>query len=195
MRLLQIGALLYGLAALGANAVAGALAPADLAALEALRQGEMQKLVLHGAARAPVEETFTDASGGTVAVGDFAGKVVLVNLWATWCPPCRAEMPSIDRLAGAMEGDDLAVIALSTDRFGAERVQDFFDEIGVQNLAVYQDKRSEVARAVGAMGLPVTLILDREGREIARLTGDAHWDSPEAKAFLTRLIELTAPRA
>ncbi len=195
MRLLQIGALLYGLAAFGANAVAGALSSGDLATLEALQQGEMEKLVLHDEAPAPVDETFTDASGGTVALGDFAGKVVLVNLWATWCPPCRAEMPSIDRLAGEMAGDDLAVVALSTDRFGAERVQDFFDEIGVRNLAVYQDKRSEVARAVGAMGLPVTLILDREGREVARLTGDAHWDSPEAKAFLTRLIELTAPRA
>ncbi len=195
MRLFHLGALLYGLAAFGANAVAGGLSSGDLATLDALRQGDMERLVLHDEAQAPVEESFTDAQGGALSFGDFNGKVVLVNLWATWCPPCRAEMPSIDRLAGEMAGADLAVVALSTDRFGAERVQKFFDEIDVRNLAVYQDKRSEVARAVGAMGLPVTLILDREGREIARLTGDAHWDSPEAKAFLTRLIELTAPRA
>jgi thiol-disulfide isomerase/thioredoxin len=195
MRLLHVGALLYGLTAFGANAAAADLSASDLAALDALRQGEMEKLVLHDAAHAPVEQAFTDATGGALGFCDFEGKVVLVNLWATWCPPCRAEMPSIDRLAGDMAGEDLAVVALSTDRFGAERVQEFFDEIGVQNLAVYQDRRSEVARAVGAIGLPVTLILDREGHEIARLTGDADWDSPEAKAFLTRLIELTAPRA
>ena len=197
MRLVAVGALLYGLAALGANAVAGPLsAPLsaeDRAALEALRAGDMAKLVIHEEPRAPIEEAFRDGEGNEVRLGDFSGKVVLVNLWATWCAPCRAEMPSIDRLAGAMADADLAVLALSTDRFGAERIRSFLDEIGVRHLAVYQDKRSEVARAAGAMGLPVTLILDREGREVARLTGDAEWDSPEAKAFLLRLIELTAP--
>ena len=195
MRLLAVGALLYGLAAISANAVAGELSAPDLSALDALRQGEMQKLVLHEAPRPPIDEAFRDDAGAEVRLADFGGKVVLLNLWATWCAPCRAEMPSIDRLAAGMEGEDLAVVALSTDRFGAERVQDFFDEIGVRHLRVYQDKRSEVARAAGAMGLPMTLILDREGREIARLTGDAEWDSPEARAFLARLVELTAPRA
>lgn len=195
MRLLHVGALLYGLAAFGANAVAGTLSAGDRAALEALRQGEMAKLVLHDGPQAPLGESFADAGGQELGIADFAGKVVLLNLWATWCPPCRAEMPSIDRLAGAMAGPDLAVVALSTDRFGPERIKAFFDEIGVRNLAVYQDRRSQLARAAGAIGLPVTLILDREGREVARVTGDAEWDSPEAKAFLTRLIELTAPRA
>jgi thiol-disulfide isomerase/thioredoxin len=193
MRLLAIGALLYGLAAPGANAVAGPLSAGDRAALDALRQGEMAKLVLHDEALPPIDEAFRNAAGAEVRFADFAGKVVLVNLWATWCAPCRAEMPSIDRLAAGMAGDDLAVVALSTDRFGADRIQSFLDEIGVEHLAVYQDKRSEVARAAGAMGLPITLILDREGNEIARLTGDAEWDSAEARAFLSRLVELTAP--
>ena len=197
MRIFAIGALLYGLVAAGANvgadAVAGPLSAEDRAALEALRGGDMAKLVIHAEPRAPIEVPFQDATGGEVSLRDFAGEVVLVNLWATWCAPCRAEMPSIDRLAGAMADEDLAVLALSTDRFGAERIRSFLDEIGVRHLAVYQDKRSEVARAAGAMGLPVTLILDREGREVARLTGDAEWDSPEAKVFLSRLIELTAP--
>lgn len=191
MRLLAIGALLYGLAALSANAVAGPLSAEDRAALDALRQGEMAKLVLHDEARPPIGEAFRDAAGEQVRFADFAGKVVLVNLWATWCAPCRAEMPSIDRLAAGMAGEDLAVVALSTDRFGPERIQSFFDEIGVENLAIYQDRRSDVARAAGAMGLPVTLLLDREGHEVARLTGDAEWDSLEAKALLARLIELT----
>jgi thiol-disulfide isomerase/thioredoxin len=199
MRLFAVGALLYGLAALSANAADG-LAPGGLsagerAALDALRQGEMAKLVLHEAALPAIDEAFRDAAGNEVRFADFAGKIVLVNLWATWCAPCRAEMPSIDRLAAAMAGEELAVVALSTDRFGAERIEEFFDEIGVERLAIYQDQRSEVARAAGAMGLPVTLLLDREGREVARLTGDAEWDSPEAKAFLARLMEVTAPEA
>ena len=193
MRLIAVGALLYGLAAFPANATAGGLSAEDRATLDALRQGEMAKLVLHDEAPAPIEEAFRDAEGNAVVLADFAGKVVLVNLWATWCAPCRAEMPSIDRLAAAMQGDDLAVVALSTDRFGSEKIAAFFDEIGVERLAIYQDKRSEVARAAGALGLPVTLLLDRDGREVARLTGDAEWDSPEAMAFLARLIELTAP--
>jgi thiol-disulfide isomerase/thioredoxin len=195
MRLYAVGALLYGLAALSANAVAGPLAAEDRAALDALRTGEMAKLVLHDEARPPIEEAFRDEGGGEVRISDFAGKVVLVNLWATWCAPCRAEMPSIDRLAAGMAGEELAVVPLSTDRFGPERIRSFYDEIGVEHLRIYQDRRSEVARAAGAMGLPVTLILDRDGREIARLTGDAEWDSPEARAFLARLIELTAPGA
>jgi thiol-disulfide isomerase/thioredoxin len=203
MRLLAVGALLYGLAAAGANFGADAadglsaagLSAEDRAALEALRQGEMAKLVIHDEARPPIDEAFRDAEGNEVRLADFSGKVALVNLWATWCAPCRAEMPSIDRLAAEMAGGELAVVALSTDRFGAERIREFFDEIGVGALAIYQDKRSEVARAAGALGLPVTLLLDREGREVARLTGDADWDSPEAQAFLARLVELTAPEA
>jgi thiol-disulfide isomerase/thioredoxin len=198
MRLLAVGALLYGLAAAGANFGADAadgLSAEDRAALEALRQGEMAKLVIHDEARPPIEEAFRDAEGNEVRLADFSGKVALVNLWATWCAPCRAEMPSIDRLAADLAGGDLAVVALSTDRFGAERIREFFDEIGVEHLEIYQDKRSEVARAAGAMGLPITLLLDREGREVARLTGDAAWDSPEATALLARLVELTAPGA
>ncbi|MFK7944120.1 MAG: TlpA disulfide reductase family protein, partial [Paracoccaceae bacterium] len=118
---------------------------------------------------------------------------VLLNFWATWCPPCRKEMPGIDRLAGEMGGDDFDVIALSTDRFDVERVIDFFEEIEVKNLGIHQDRSGATARRAGALGLPVTLILDREGREIARVAGEAEWDSPRVKAILTRVIEMTAP--
>ena len=87
----------------------------------------------------------------------------------------------------------MAVIALSTDRFDVESVAAFFDEIKIQNLAVHQDRSGVVARKAGAHGLPVTVILDRQGREIARVTGEAEWDGPNAKAVLTRVIEMTAP--
>src|SRR5690606_38673713 len=113
---LALAALLYGLTALSANAEG--LDDRDRAAQEALRTGDVEKVVLHEEPRAPIAEAFQDADGNELTLADFAGRVVLLNLWATWCPPCRAGMPSIDRLAGEIAGDGLAVIALSSDRGG-----------------------------------------------------------------------------
>ena len=142
-------------------------------------------------ARDRIAETFRDLYGNPITLADYSGKVVLLNVWATWCPPCRAEMPSIDRLAGMMAGEDFAVIPLSTDRGGVERVAQFFKDIRVENLDAMHDRSGKVARQAGALGLPITLILDREGREIARLIGAAEWDSPDAHAILRRIIEMT----
>lgn len=189
---LAAAALLYGLATLSANA-AGGSDTADLTALGDLRQGTMESMVLHDAPRARIDAPFLDAEGREVTLADYRGKVVLLNLWATWCPPCRKEMPSIDRLAGEMAGDDFAVIALSTDRGDISRIIRFYTEIGVENLPIDRDPRGKVMRAAGVVGLPVTLLLDRQGREIGRVTGDADWDSAEAKALIAKAIELTAP--
>jgi thiol-disulfide isomerase/thioredoxin len=191
---LGLGALLYGVAALGANpANAADLTVDDRAALKEMRAGDMQKLVFHREARPAIDEVFRDQYGNEVTLADYEGKVVMLNFWATWCPPCRAEMPSIDRLAGAMNSDDVVVLALSTDRHDVARVQAFFDEIEVQHLPVLQDRRGAVARKAGALGLPVTILLDRQGREVARLQGEAEWDSEDAKAIISRLVEMTAP--
>jgi thiol-disulfide isomerase/thioredoxin len=151
----------------------------------------MAKLVIHNAPRARITETFRDLYGNALTLADYSGKVVLLNIWATWCPPCRAEMPSLDDLAGEMEGPDFAVIALSTDRGAAERVAQFYEDFLIENLDVMQDRSGNFARQAGVLGLPVTLILDRQGREIGRILGDADWDSPEARAILRRVIEMT----
>ncbi|MEM9060388.1 MAG: TlpA disulfide reductase family protein [Pseudomonadota bacterium] len=193
---LGLGALLYGVIALGANpSAADGLSAEQRAALMEMRAGDMRKLVIHKEARPAIDEVFRDQYGNEVTLTDYRGKVVVLNFWATWCPPCRAEMPSIDRLSGEMAGPDVEVLALSTDRFDVERVVAFFDEIDIQNLRVLQDRRGKVARKAGILGLPVTVILDREGREIARLQGDAHWDSADVKAIVTRIVEMTAPKA
>jgi len=191
-----LAAFLYGAIFLTANAAAAdpgaaGLTAAERTTLRELRGGDMAKLVVHGAPRDRIGETFRDRHGNALTLADYSGKVVLVNIWATWCPPCRAEMPSLDRLAGAMAGPDFAVIALSTDRDGAERVARFFDDIRIENLDVMLDRSGDFARQAGVLGLPVTLVLDRRGREIARLLGDADWDSPEARAILRRVIEIT----
>ncbi|MEM6933103.1 MAG: TlpA disulfide reductase family protein [Pseudomonadota bacterium] len=157
--------------------------------LSSLQTGQMSKLVLHDTPFTPMSSTFADGEGEVMTVTDLSGKVVVMNFWATWCAPCRAEMPSIDRLAGELNGDDIHVMAVSTDRGDITRIKKFFDEIEIEHLGIYRDKKSELAREAGAFGLPMTIILDREGREIARLLGEAEWDSTEAKAIVRRLAE------
>lgn len=160
--------------------------PSDLSALQT---GHMSKLVFHDTPFTPMTSSFADGAGKTLTVADLSGKVVVMNFWATWCAPCRAEMPSIDRLAGELNGDDIHVMAVSTDRGNVTRINQFFEEIEIQHLGVYRDKKSELAREAGAFGLPMTIILNREGREVARLLGEAEWDSTEAKAVVRKLAE------
>ncbi len=189
---LALAALLYGAICLTANAAAAAeLSAVDRATLKQLRGGDMVKLIVHASPRDRNTETFRDLYGNRLTLADYSGKVVLLNIWATWCPPCRAEMPSLDRLAGEMEGPDFALIALSTDRGGIEQVAQFYDDFLIDNLDIMHDRSGNFARQAGVLGLPVTLILDRQGREIARLLGDADWASPEARAILRRIIEMT----
>lgn len=175
-------AVLYTALALGANA-----AFADMSSVEALREGDMKKLVFHDAPKDGVEVPLLDADGGPVSLQDYRGKVVLLNFWATWCPPCRKEMPSLDRLQAELGGDDFAVVPVATGRNSVAAIQRFFEEIEVQHLPIVLDPSQELARQMTVLGLPITVILDREGREIARLRGDAEWDSDSAKAIVASL--------
>ncbi len=132
--------------------------------------------------------TFTDADGKAIAPSDFPRKALVINLWATWCPPCVAEMPALDRAAQALSAEDILILPLSSDRGGAPVVQAFFERARVRNLRVWLDPRGTAARALGARGLPTTVLVDRQGRERARLEGDAAWDAPEFLAAIRRLV-------
>lgn len=127
---------------------------------------------------------FEDADGRSRSLADFSGKVVLLNIWATWCVPCRKEMPTLDRLQTALGGSDFEVVALSIDR-RMDVVRKFFADVGIQKLAMYIDVSAKATRELGAVGLPTTLLLDRGGREIGRLIGPAEWDSPDIAAFIS----------
>jgi thiol-disulfide isomerase/thioredoxin len=131
--------------------------------------------------------SFTDAEGKPHTLADFAGRGLVINLWATWCPPCVAEMPALDRLAAALARENLAVLPLSSDRGGAAVVQAFYERTRLSTLRIWLDPRGAAARALGARGLPTTVIVDRAGRERARLEGDAAWDAPEFLAAIRRL--------
>lgn len=179
-------ALLYIGLGLGANP-----ALAESPALDLPRAGDMRKLVVHQVPRPGSDVAFTDAQGTPVTLADFAGKVVVLNFWATWCPPCRAEMPTLDALQRDMGGDDLVVLAVATGRNMLPAIEKFHADAGIENLPVYLDPKGQVgpfARSFGVAGLPVTVVLDREGHEVARLTGEADWNSPDAQAVLAALI-------
>jgi thiol-disulfide isomerase/thioredoxin len=137
----------------------------------------------------PVPElTFFDAAGNEVRLADFQGEVVVLNLWATWCAPCRREMPSLDRLQAADGGDGLEVIALSLDRGDVAKIREFFEELGISSLAIYHDPQARASRELGAPGLPTTIVIDRAGQEVGRLLGPAEWDSDEALAVIKALL-------
>lgn len=149
---------------------------------------ETAAMTLHEAPRELPEVRFTDGSGKRLSLADFRGKLVLLNLWATWCGPCREEMPTLDRLQAALGGADFEVVALSIDRAGMGVVDAFYAETGVRSLARYIDESGKSAQQLNAVGLPTTLLLDREGREIARHVGPAEWDTPEMVAFFRQRL-------
>ena len=174
--------------AVGGTLLAGLPARPAMAAphgLNRLREGE-----------APLPDlSFTNAEGRAHTIADFAGRGLVINLWATWCPPCVAEMPALDRLAATLERENIQVLPLSSDRRGREVVQAFYERTGLRTLRIWLDPRGAASRALGARGLPTTVIVDRGGRERARLEGDAAWDAPEFIAAIRRLTGRVAPPA
>lgn len=170
---------LYTALMLGANPAA--------AEVKALLDGDMKKLMLLDAPVTLPEAVLLDAEDGTHALSEYKGKWVVLNFWATWCAPCRKEMPSLERLQVAMP--EIAVVPVATGRNAVEGIRRFFDEAGVKTLPILRDPKSELAHAMGIMGLPVTVILNPEGQEVARLIGDAEWDSESAKAVLDALVQ------
>jgi len=130
------------------------------------------------------EIKFQDADGRERSLTDWRGKVVLLNLWATWCLPCRKEMPALDRLQASLGSDQFQVVAISVDRTGLAGAKKFLEETKTPNLAVYADPTARLASSLRAAGLPATLLIDKEGREIGRLLGPAEWDGEAARHLI-----------
>lgn len=137
------------------------------------------------AAPAPAPEfTFQDRDGKSLSLGDFRGKLVLVNFWATWCGPCIREMPTFIRLQQKLGGEDFQIVALSEDRKGWAVIAPFITENNLGPLPAYHDPRGKASRALGVKGLPTTILFGRHGRELGRLAGVAEWDSDEVVAHI-----------
>ena len=184
MRKLMLG-LLYTALVAGANpALAG---PEDISAL---RDGDMKKLVVHDTPVATSDAAFDlEDDGGKGTLEDYRGKYVLLNFWATWCAPCRKEMPQLDALQKEFGGDAFEVVTIASGRNSPDGISRFFEEAGVENLPRHQDPKQALASQMGIFGLPITVLIDPEGREIARLRGDADWAGDSARAIVRSLIE------
>ena len=157
--------------------------------LKALATGPLAAMLVHDPRKDIPAFTFKDAAGTDKTLADFKGRVVLLNLWATWCAPCRKEMPDLARLQKEIGGPGFDVVALSLDRKGAEASSAFLKETGADNLALYTDVESKALSAVNALGLPATLLIDKDGKEAARLLGPAAWASDESKAIIRELMK------
>jgi thiol-disulfide isomerase/thioredoxin len=127
---------------------------------------------------------FEDGAGHPLSLDDFRGRPVVLDIWATWCVPCRREMPALDRLQAELGKSGLLVLPLSIDRRGAPAVRQFYRDLGLAALGVYIDRSGEAAGDLGAAGVPTTLLIDRDGHEIGRKIGPAKWDSPDVAALI-----------
>ena len=181
---------ILGLAAVVVLALGAGTATRAGNPVHALVTGSMQNFTAHANPKPVAQASFVDRQGTNLTLADFRGKVVLLNLWATWCGPCRTEMPGLDRLQAEFGGDDFLVLVLALDRGGMDKVLDFFDQVGLEHLAPYVDKSMKSIRTLRAFGLPTSLLIDRDGNEVGRLIGPAEWDTGEAKALLRHYIDL-----
>lgn len=160
--------------------------------LKALATGEMAAFLPKAAMDAPTELKFEDGTGKALSLADFKGKVVLLNLWATWCAPCRKEMPAFDRLQSHFKDRPFEIVALSVDRGGAAASRKFLDSVNVPNLKLYVDPTARQHTALRAVGLPTTILFDGQGRELGRLAGAAEWDSEDAKRLIDAALKIAA---
>ncbi len=143
---------------------------------------------IHAAPVAVPDLLFTGADGTQRSLEDFRGRYVLLNVWATWCAPCRVEMPTLDALQRELGGPGFEVIALSTDTGRRPAVDRLFDEVGIEYLDPVIDDTGAAMLDLGIYALPATLLIDPDGREVGRKIGPAEWDSPEAVAFFRNLV-------
>jgi thiol-disulfide isomerase/thioredoxin len=155
-----------------------------------LAKGEVAAMSIAKTPEPMPELAFFDASGARKTLADFKGKTVLLNLWATWCVPCRQEMPALDHLQKEAGSDKFEVVTINIDTSRLERAKAFFNEVGVKSLAYYSDPKAEIffqLKQTGkVMGLPTTFLIDSAGCQIGLMSGPAAWDSADGKALVTK---------
>jgi thiol-disulfide isomerase/thioredoxin len=154
----------------------------------ALARGALSAFLVKAERPLAPELKFFDAQGKPRSLKEWQGQVVLVNLWASWCAPCRKEMPSLEALQRRFGSKDFEVVAISVDRGGVKVAQQFLEDTQSRLLRLYVDPSAKAIETLGALGLPVTVLIDREGKEIGRLLGPADWSSPEALQLINVAI-------
>ena len=161
------------------------------AAADPLVHGEVAALSLASSPNQLGPIAFDDAHGAKTTVASFGGKTILLNLWATWCVPCRAEMPALDKLQAQLGSNDFEVVPVNVDTARIEKARGFFKEIGANSLPYYADNTADILQSLKKnekiVGLPTTILIGKDGCEIGTMAGPARWDSPDARALIERL--------
>lgn len=170
--------------ALAALLAAALASQAGRAGAEPPQQGDMVKFVPSAEDRPAPDIPFISAAGEPIKLDSYRGKTVLVNFWATWCPPCVKELPSLERLNAEIGGPAFEVVLISIDRGGARVYEPFLEKLGIAGLSSAADTKAELMRAFKAPGLPTTFLIGPEGTIRGRLVGDAEWDSAAAKDLI-----------
>ena len=152
--------------------------------------GDMKKMTIANNTSSAPKTIFFDTGGKELTLNDFNGRLTLVNFWATWCAPCRKEMPSLEVLSNQIGGDTFQVVTIATMRSSEEAVKKFFNDNNIIDLPKFRDPKGYLARASGVAALPLTILLDRNGNEISRLIGDADWAQDETIEFIKKAIEI-----
>ena len=165
-----------------------ALAALVLATGETQAQDARFDFAMRDTPKATPDLSFADVDGKPLSLQDFRGKLVLLNVWATWCPPCRKELPSLARLQGELGGTAFQVLMLSTDTGRETAVRRLFGELALDDSGIFIDATGSATRDLGVFGMPTTLLLDGDGNEIGRKIGPAAWDSAAALSFFRELI-------
>lgn len=163
-------------------ATAPVTAPGALS--QGLAAGPLAAFLVHPEPKTLPDLAFQDGTGKPLKVSDWKGRVMLLNLWATWCAPCRKEMPDLSKLEAELGSDQFEVVAVSVDRKGAEASSAFLKDTGADNLKLYVEPSTKIVNDLQSAGLPATLLIDRQGRELGRILGPADWASPEAQALI-----------
>lgn len=171
-------------------------APALAETIKPLARGQIAAMTSVSEPISLASLTFNAPDGTQTSVADLAGKTLLINLWATWCAPCREEMPALDELQTTMGSDSFEVIAVNIDQGGDEKPKNFLNEIGVSSLGFYRDNTMGIFNTLKkdgyAFGLPVTLLVDDKGCLLANMNGPAHWSGDDAKAYIGKVLAAEA---
>ncbi len=186
---MQISLGLRPLMIAGLVSLAAIQAPATARAAGPELTGHMQNFILAPAARSRAGIKWKNANGEAVGLGDYKGKVVLLNFWATWCAPCIRELPSLDRLQAALGGDYFAVVALNINREGKRKAKRMMRRLKLKNLPLNLDREVKVAKTLRVLNMPTTFLFDRQGREIGKMEGGAEWDEKESIRLMKYFID------
>ena len=177
--------LLYACISLCANNV-----NADVTNLMALANNDLGKIKFHREPRDVTKISFEASNRDKHDISEFRGKFILINFWALWCAPCVKEMPALDRLKKFLQNKDFEIITLATGKNSTSKVNDFFEEKNLIFLKRYFDSKSEFAKASGIKVLPTTLMINYEGKEVARVEGTINWSSSDSKKLFLEWLEI-----